>query len=325
MKPIFIHSAALISAQDTFGESQILKKLNATDSKVEAIHPNYREFIPPAQARRMATGVKMGFAAAKKSLTQANLEIPDAIITGTGMGCNEDTEKFLNKLIADDEQYLTPTAFIQSTHNTVAAQIALALKCHGYNNNHVHGAASFESAVIDAQLLILTEEAQNILVGGVDELGDEFIDYVILQNELQQQKIKVPFSEGAGFFMLGSEKKNAIAQLTDVAIYSKIKPEEVEEKLNDFLTENSISTTEIDLLLTGNNGDEFDVFFDKVSEQFSSAKRLNFKEYSGEFHTASVVAFWMAVEKLKAKEANTVLIYNQFKGENHTFTLLKSC
>ena len=95
MKPIFIHSAALISAQDTFGESQILNKLNITDKKVEAIHPNYREFIPPAQARRMATSVKMGFAAAKKSLAQVNLEIPDAIITGTGMGCNEDTEKFL--------------------------------------------------------------------------------------------------------------------------------------------------------------------------------------------------------------------------------------
>ena len=53
--------------------------------------------------------------------------MPDAIITGTGLGCLEDTEKFLTAMVTNKEEFLTPTSFIQSTHNTVSAQIALLL------------------------------------------------------------------------------------------------------------------------------------------------------------------------------------------------------
>lgn len=52
----------------------------------------------------------------------------DAIITATGLGCLADTEKFMNALMDNREQMLNPTAFIQSTFNTVGAQLALLLK-----------------------------------------------------------------------------------------------------------------------------------------------------------------------------------------------------
>src|SRR5690606_35405111 len=120
---------------------------------------DYKEFISPAASRRMANGVKMGFSSAKFALEKSNLAQPYAIITGTGMGCIENTEKFLNTLLANNEEFLTPTSFIQSTHNTVGAQIALGLECKGYNATYVHGALSFESALIDAQLMLQQEEA----------------------------------------------------------------------------------------------------------------------------------------------------------------------
>lgn len=59
------------------------------------------------------------------AMKDANVESVDAIITGTGLGCIEDSEKFLKSILDNKEEFLTPTSFIQSTHNTVGAQIAL--------------------------------------------------------------------------------------------------------------------------------------------------------------------------------------------------------
>ena len=145
MTHCYLHSAMSISAQTTF-ESEVWLE-NAKEisgKKVEAVHPNYKDYISPMTLRRMATGVKMGVTAGHKALQNAHTGEPDAILTGTGMGCIEDTEKFLNSIITNDEGFLAPTAFIQSTHNTVGAQIALGLKCKAYNNTYVHGAISFE-------------------------------------------------------------------------------------------------------------------------------------------------------------------------------------
>ena len=114
----------------------------------QAQHPVYKELIPAASLRRMATGVKMGCYAAQLALQEAQQPALDAIICGTGQGCLQDSEKFLTAMIAQDEEYLTPTSFIQSTHNTVAAQIALQLQCHAYNFTYVQGGSSFESALL---------------------------------------------------------------------------------------------------------------------------------------------------------------------------------
>src|SRR6202000_3232451 len=116
--------------------------------------------------------IKMAVAASKKCLTVAGIEAPDAIITGTAFACMEDTITFLTRIVEQDEELLPPTAFIQSTHNTVAAQIALMLQCHEYNNTFVHKGISFESALIDALMLLNEQEADNILVGGTDDMVD---------------------------------------------------------------------------------------------------------------------------------------------------------
>ena len=81
-------------------------------------------------------------------------------------------------MIELNEEMLPPTAFIQSTHNTVAAQIALMLKCHAYNNTFVHKGISFESALLDGIMLMRDNEASNFLVGAIDELTDN--SYIIL-------------------------------------------------------------------------------------------------------------------------------------------------
>ena len=91
--------------------------------------------------------------------------MPDAVIAGTGLGCLEDTEKFLGSIYTLQEHLLNPTPFINSTHNTIAGAIALAIKCHGYNATYTHRGFSFESALLDALMLASENPEAAILAG----------------------------------------------------------------------------------------------------------------------------------------------------------------
>src|SRR5690606_23802730 len=131
---VYINSIGSISAQRTFDNTGFLEDIvSYHETVIPAIDPNYKDYIPPAAARRMAKGIKMGVVASKIALNGAGLENVDAIITGTGMGCVIDSEKFVSAIIDNKEEFLTPTSFIQSTHNTVGGQIALGMGCKGYN------------------------------------------------------------------------------------------------------------------------------------------------------------------------------------------------
>ncbi|WP_159022220.1 beta-ketoacyl synthase chain length factor [Formosa sp. L2A11] len=342
MKPCYINSAVSISAQDTLNDSSFLENTISFEGKLaKAIHPNYKKFISPIASRRMATAVKMGVAAAKKALELAELEIPDAIITGTGIGCIEDSEKFLNTILDNDEQFLTPTSFIQSTHNTVGAQIALTLNCKGYNVTYVQGAASFESAVIDAQLMFHENVANTILVGGTDELGKFLINDIILAEAAEEQPILTPFGEGAHFFTLSSLKQNnSFCVLKGLKIFNKATTETIQTKVEAFLKENHLIPEDIDAIILGKNGDAFDILYQSLQDSiFKDTPQLHYKHLCGEFFTASAFGFWAATIIIKqqyipdALKLNSidkssyknVLLYNQLKGQQHSFTLLSSC
>lgn len=338
MKPCYIHSIASISAQETFNNSSFLETIVLHEGKTAtAIRPNYKNFIPPTASRRMATGVKMGVVTAKIALEEANNIPPDAIITGTGMGCIEDSEKFLNSILENDEQYLTPTSFIQSTHNTVGAQIALGIHCKGYNVTYVNGANSFEAALTDAQLALHEATVSHVLVGGVDELGKKFNhEYVFLQDTLS-----VPLSEGAHFFTLGANKQeNSYAVLTAVDCIQSISLDAISQKTTAFLQHNNFTEADIDLVVFGTNGDTFDAYYETLQNSlFQNATHIHYKHLSGEYHTASAFGLWAASKILKEqtipkallmndiekKQYKNVLLYNQYQGEYHSFILLSAC
>ena len=176
---VYINGVGAVSAQGIW-RADIFDTATSLSAAISpAIQPNYKALIAPAMIRRMSKGIKMSIFAAQQALDEASMAVPDAIITGTGLGCSEDSEKFLRNILDDNEQYLTPTAFIQSTHNTVAAQIALRLGCKGYNFTYVNGSSSFESALLDALLQLQTGESAQVLVGGMDEIAAH--TYYLLQ------------------------------------------------------------------------------------------------------------------------------------------------
>lgn len=353
MNNVYINAIASISAQATFDEKVFLEKTTVSEATVVyAQLPDYKDYIKGSAARRMAKGIKMGVITAKKVLENTNIATIDAIITGTGMGCLRDSEKFLESMLTNDEQYLTPTSFIQSTHNTVAGQIALALQCKAYNMTYVHGSVSFESALLDAQLQLETYEAKTVLLGGVDEIGEQTtafhknIGYLKKElvnpvNLLQEQTQGSIYGEGANFFLLSEQKtSNSFAQLRGVQLYHKLQQQQIQEKASLFLSDYKLSPSTIDVVILGYNGDvEYDRFYDELVRLFPDKAQVYYKHLSGEFHTASSFGFWLANQLLKTQKIPSaiqlnkqqpttikkVLLYNQYRGKDHSFILLEQC
>lgn len=342
----------IVSVQKTF-DSEFLSEVivNETENVLYAQQPSYKEMIPPAMIRRMAKGVKMGIYASTKALEEAGIEIPGAIINGTGMGCVEDSEKFLKAILDNDEQFLTPTSFIQSTHNTVGAQIALGLQCKNYNFTYVNGAVSMETALIDAKMQLDNDELTNVLVGGIDETSSHTLELFKLTQIIKKEEDKpysvlnsnskgVVFGEGANFFALANTPNDTTyAKIEDVAIYSALQPEQVANFVTEFLKANNLAISDIDAVVFGNNGDvTHDGYYNVSSTIFNETPQVFYKHLSGEYNTASGFGLWLAANIMKQQQIpaivkmnglqkdsyKTILLYNQYLGKDHSLILLKN-
>ena len=349
----YINGIGCVSAQESSDTEKEIKKYEELNTNVAPVRkPDYKKYINPAMIRRMSIGVKMGVVASSIALKEASIEIPDAIITGSGMGCTRDSEKFLTNILDNDEQFLTPTAFIQSTHNTVGAQIALGMACKAYNVTYVHDATSFETSLIDG-MMILDEGESNVLVGGVDELANytvklhSLIGHIKKEEEFENGILNsntkgAVYSEGAQFFVLENKKNsNTYAQLIDVTTHDYLDENEISQKLELFLKENKVSISDIDAVALGLNGDvEYDEYYKNIQNDiFKNKQQIAYKQYSGEYNTASAFGFWIASYILKNQTVpngflinsiengsyKNILLYNQYRGKNHSFALLKSC
>ena len=166
--------------------------------------------------RRMSRVVKSGVAAGIESLLEFGARAPiDAIITATGLGCIADSEKFLDGLIAGDETMLNPTPFIQSTFNTVGAQIALLRGLHCYNTTYAHRWTSFENALTDAALRIGAGWSRAVLVGAFDETTPS-VEKVLRRLRVAQEG---RWGESSVFFVLTAERFDcSVAEITGIRI-----------------------------------------------------------------------------------------------------------
>ena len=352
---MYILGTGNISAQKTFGHVPFLTEaVEYTGNRLSCTEPDYKAFIDAKQIRRMSRIIRIGVAAAMECLRAAGVNSPDAIVTGTAYGCLEDTGLFLAKMVEFKEEFLTPTAFIQSTHNTVGAQIGLMLQCNNYNNTFVHRGFSFESALLDAMMLLQEKEAANVLVGAVDEITG--MSHTILNRfgsykqgpvsnfDLYATKSKGTIAgEGAAFFLLANEPSaTAYAKLDGLKTFYKPKGiEEIENNILSFLDVHSIALNEIDLVLTGKNGDmRSDKIFAQLQQSIFNKKELiSFKHLCGEYPTSTAFAFWVAANIIKtgtvpavfdhkgAKEnkINRILIHNHYQGIYHSLILIAAC
>lgn len=342
----YIQGMAAISPQHTFeGDLSVQPMVISNGNMLSCVEPDYKVFIPGNSLRRMSRILKMGLTTALRCLQDSGIETPGAIVTGTGKGSLQDTEKFIKEIRDYKETALNPTPFIQSTYNAVNGLIALQQKCTQYNNTFVHRGFSFENALLDSMLL-LHEGTANVLTGAFEEITAEhfYIKSRIGQwksENISNDTLYKHFSpgtisgEGAAFFILGpSPTTNTYAELAGLKMLYKPSPEKLAASLQTF-----ISNEEIDMVLTGRNADtNYDQYYQVVDQQLSGIPQLPFKHLCGEYDTAGAFALWLGAQLLKTQQLpaqwfpmlqqppaklRNILIYNNFFGEQHVFMLLK--
>lgn len=167
---VYVAAMAQVSNQTPLNDDWMENPSFMTEYYIRAQEPDTKGIIAPGESRRMSKILKRSVCTSMEALKQSGVSMPDAIITGTGMGCIENSEKFLIDLAKYGENCLKPTLFMQSTHNTISSQIAIMLKCHGYNNTYSQRAISFESALLDAWLQMRGGMISSALVGSHDEV-----------------------------------------------------------------------------------------------------------------------------------------------------------
>lgn len=296
-----------------------------------AIDPNYKELIDDANMRRrMSHIVKMGVATSIHCINKSGCGQPEAIITATGMGGMADTEKFLNCIIDNHEQMLNPTNFIQSTGNTFGGQTGLLNHCHNYNVTYVHGGFSLESALTDALLQMEEEDIGNALVAAADEITPTEQD---VMRRLGFWRNGNKMGEGAQAFLIGCKPQiDSLATITYPRMMrGPLTAQELDTQIDSLLADNNLTDKDIDVVLTGAEHDpEMET---KVEDRF--ARHLNYKQWCGQYFTASSFGVWLAANMLKQQlltdgqswkpsKMKNILVYTETLKDNYTLMLLQA-
>lgn len=341
----YIHQTSCISHQPTFTEVDLENLRPSTDNQLLALEPKYTN-IPLGQLRRMGRALRMGVGT---GMTLLEKNKPDGIIIGTANGGIEDSITFLNQIIDYDEGRLTPTNFVQSTFNAIAGLLGMITHNTGYNATHVHRGLAFENVVLDAAMRLKEHPSHQYLIGGVDEISVRnyrmeamagwYKKEAVLNTGLYEaDSLGTLPGEGAAMFMVSNNTAGAVAHLRALKELHTDTPEMVNAQLELFLKENGIEKSDVDVLLSGESGDNrFVQFYKDVAAAMPAETTIaRYKHMFGEFQTSSALALWLACHILQTQNIpghcvarggktayNRVLIYNNYHGAQHSFMLVE--
>jgi 3-oxoacyl-(acyl-carrier-protein) synthase len=344
---------AVISPQRTGAGEPFLESICTYDSNsLTCILPEFKDFLSPAQLRRLSRMMRIGLTAAIQSLGDAGIEKPDGIITSTGYGFLEETEKFLTELLERQERQLTPTFFIQGTYNALSGLIGLATHCQGYNTTHVSKGSAFENALLDAMLQLAELPAHNFLVGSYDEVVGVLRSIGMREGYLRKDVINntVLFQsppngtiqgEGAAFFSLSQAPgKNCWCRLADLHQMYRPPGAEVSASLEAFLTRNNVNAGQVDTWVSGASGNaDGDMILESLGRgMLQDVPQVRFKHLCGEYCTALSFGMWLGARMLREQvvpeairivpfkappKLERILIVNHYLNRNYAFVLLE--
>jgi len=347
-----INCTYAISAQETFdidfNDNCIVNPIDYTSNILKVLEPNWKNYIPRNQLRRMGKAVRIGVGAGLKLIEEnKDFNKSDAIIITSKNGGLQDCIKFLEQIIKYGNGALTPTNFVQSTPNAISGNIALASGNQAYNMTHVNSSFAFIDGLRDADLLLSEFSNYNVLIGSVEEISD--YNYVINQlegrykkeniNSLDLLKSKTKGSicgESSVFFGLSNNLNGNKIIGYDTLLSDN--HEEIIEFIIDFISYHNLTEVEIDTLLLGLNGDiEADVIYKElIQSNFKGSSIYSFKDLFGEHPSVISMGVWYAnslLNNLKPMNKNLtsnassmerMLIFNQFDlCENSVILLSK--
>ena len=262
---------------------------------------------------------------AMKAMQNSGITNPDAIITGTGLGCIENTELFLDQLCREGEEMLKPTYFMQSTHNTISSLIAIKTKCHGYNSTYSHKAISFDSALLDAFVQMRLGDANNVLVTGNDEMTPSYFK-ILQRTGYIGQTGQVTAGEASVAMMLTTDAADTLCEIENVRL-----------SLGNVSLEGLLEKS--DAVMMGYNGSTLnDAVYDEMRKDMPVIPVLQYKNLFGECYTASALGLYAAAHILHTAtvpsamrrdgndsplDIHRLLFVNYSDGQGYSAILLK--
>jgi hypothetical protein len=148
--------------------------------------------------------------------------------------------------------------------------------------------------------------------------------------------------EGAAFFLLTSQPSaNTYAQLEGVTtFYKPVDVIGIERHILSFLSSRQIDIEDIDMVITGRNGDmKGDSIYKQLEGSvFRGKGSINYKHLCGEYSTSTSFAFWLAANIIKfgtvpavtgyasskSDKLNRILIYNHYHNIHHSLMLVSA-
>ena len=345
----FIQSAAHISLQQPLSDEWFMNPIMPSQPYNESIEPDYSKYFSPMAARRMGRLLKRSLATAVEALGQN--PVPDAIITGTGLGCIANTEKFLSAMIDNQEDFLQPTYFMQSTHNTIGSQIAQHLKCHGYNCTYSHRGTSFDSSLLDAYLQMRAGAIRSALVGGHDEMTTEYFKMLgkigywkngdVSPETLHKSDSQGSLSGSCSLNMLLTDHADAdtLCQLAGMDMLYEPTIDELRTAAERLLQKAGLTVGELSAVVLGLSGDRDNdrVYLDFRNALCPDTPTVWYKHLFGESFCASAFGVYVGAECLHKKlipshllyntseeisNPKYILVHNHFQNKDHSLILL---
>lgn len=323
---VYIQSANQITAQQPLSDAWFEHPVFHDEERVATRDPNFSDYLSPLLSRRMCALLKRAVVMSRLTLKEAGVEMPDAIISGTGLGCIDNTEKFLISIMENDEKFLQPTYFMQSTHNIISSTIAIDLKCHGYNNSFVHRGVSFEHALLDAFMQFEQNRVKNALVGGYDELTDNY--YTLFgkmgawdfQSETSQKNNCFAAEASVNMLLRTEKNEQTRCEVNGVELMFRPTHAQMRETLDRMLAEAGCELSDIDAVLTGINSNPAndEAYFDVVSNVLENRPMLQYKHLFGESFSSSAVAVYVAATCMQKGRIPSFLFANKPEGDHES-------
>lgn len=327
MNKIYIQAAEQVSIQAPLSEEWMNAPVSYDEPLVKAQNPAFRDYMAANEARRMGGLMKRALVTTLKVLKDTGIEHPDAIITGTCLGSLDYTERILDGMAENGEEALSPTYFMQSTHNTVGSALAIYTKTHGYNTTYSHGSISFDLTVQDAWMQMQLGKIKTALVGGHDEMTEAYfrklqqVGYVGVEG-------MVPCGEVAMSMLLTTDDQvDHLAELAGIRMSFRPSQEQLQQQLNDLLAEAGMTMRDIGLVLTGMNGNPAnDQLYQKTLAALNVYQpQMPYKQLFGEHYTVSALGLYAAAHLLKVEPGlHGILLLNQTLEGDSTLMLIKN-
>ncbi|MCP4121060.1 MAG: hypothetical protein GY751_04850 [Bacteroidetes bacterium] len=334
---LYINAAAGIGPD----QGEMVQKPLLSEPFIYAHEPDYKSHLDARKLRRMNKHVKMSCYLTKVLLEESNTSSVSSIITASGLGCTTETIKFLETMHgAENKSVLSPSAFINSTHNTPGGFLAKLLGCHGYNSTFSQRDLSFETALMDAFSLGPSHFGP-VLLGAYEEINPLLVRLFKASGLISDSNVEntlkpvVPISEGCSFFLLDSVKREPKALELFIPLMNRSSKQEQHQKaLEDVIVSLNEKGLKNGMIFSGNNGSvSNNLNYSYLYSMDHLLSVVEFKKWTGEYTTASAAGLNLAYNIISGRSTlNTpefirpdfiIIVQHSLNGYRSLLTLSK--